>query len=422
MAPQALKAVAPPETAPATFINVRGQNDGYWRCEAPARAVGARTELITQDEMNDVLMYPHDTEPFRWHIHVETQDGPQVIRHKRDWQVLCNEHKRLRLNSFWIELPDLEGAAVWIRPCTVRMQMAAQMQEHGHRTIAEWDDNYISNPKHSAHLRDIGWDETSVDEHLKTTCFMDAVVFSTEHLRDVYDFEIRRRWRKWFPGPERPPKPELYVCGNHVDERDWPEVIERDGPIRVGWMGSASHIHDVDLIWGAMMYATQNGAETWMIGYNPASDPEKFAIKVNGRAQLSEREWERMMQWAKVGAKGVEWRDLAPYERFALPLDIGLCPLLTNEMTLGKSDVKFIEYTISGAATIAMNNLVYNRTIIHGETGLLVGSDVEMVAAVKLLMGNEKLRLELVANAQQYVREERGGKQMRDEWMEAING
>jgi hypothetical protein len=45
-----------------------------------------------------------------------------------------------------------------------------------------------------------------------------------------------------------------------------------------------------------------------------------------------------------------------------------------------------------------------------------------MVTAVERLIRDDNLRERLVANAQQYVREERGGKQLRDEWTEAIRG
>jgi glycosyltransferase involved in cell wall biosynthesis len=87
---------------------------------------------------------------------------------------------------------------------------------------------------------------------------------------------------------------------------------------------------------------------------------------------------------------------------------------------LGKSDVKAVEYAISGAAVVAQNNEVYNRTWVHGETALLVGSPQEMLQAVDLLVRDENLRLRLIENARQYVREERGLKQLQDEWGAAV--
>ena len=107
---------------------------------------------------------------------------------------------------------------------------------------------------------------------------------------------------------------------------------------------------------------------------------------------VSERSQHKYDQWKKVGFNHVPWVDPGIYERIQIPLDIGLCPLLTNVQTLGKSDVKFLEYTINGAATIAQNNAVYNRTIIHGETGLLVGSPSEMITMCLVMASRTPLR------------------------------
>lgn len=414
--------MAPPATAPATFINIHGRNDVYWRCEAPARAIGAKTELIDEARMNRVA-WPHNTRPLRWHLEITRPDGSTILcKTKKEWEQLTRARTQfIRRRAIF---PDMEGTAVWIRPCLARATLARQMQEeHGTRIVAEVDDNYIGNPRNSIWGRQTGWDDDESDLHMKGMCSMDAIVFSTALLRDIYDLDMRRRWKTWFrdvPPARRPKKPDLYVARNNVDERDWPERVERDGPIRVGWMGSPSHIWDVDLAWPALRYAGMNGAEVWMIGLNPVTDYD--TVQVDGVQVRSRRSQEKIDAWKRVGFKHIPWRQPEKFERFALPLDIGLCPLVTNTTTLGKSDVKAIEYTISGAAVVAQNNAVYNRTWIHGETALLAGSPSEMIDAVALLMRDEKLRQRLVANAQQYVREERGLKQMQTEWMEAIKG
>ena len=66
--------------------------------------------------------------------------------------------------------------------------------------------------------------------------------------------------------------------------------------------------------------------------------------------------------------------------------------------------------------------VVYNKTLIHGETALLAGGPQEMLEMTELLMKDENLRLRLVANLQQYIREERCEKQMKEEWLSAIAG
>lgn len=292
-------------------------------------------------------------------------------------------------------------------------------EQHGIRTIAELDDNYVSNPKLNLALRTQGAGDEGKLMHLKSVCSMSAIVFSTHWLRDYY-------WRVIRDTFGATPHLQLYVCRNHVPSSVWPKRVERTGPVRVGWMGSPSHVWDINLAWGAFMHARNLGAETHIIGYNPVSDPlgQGFTFEIDGEElnNRSERSSFNIDQWFKVGFKHTPWVTPEKYQRLALPLDIGLCPLITNDHTLGKSDVKAIEYTISGAAVIAQNNAVYNRDWVHGETALLVGSPQEMLEATELLIRNHRLREQLVANAQQYVRECRSDKQLKEEWLVALRG
>src|SRR5262249_23733412 len=110
------------------------------------------------------------------------------------------------------------------------------------------------------------------------------------------------------------------------------------------------------------------------------------------------------------------------YHRRYLNIDIGLAPLVNNDHTMGKSDIKGLEYTMSGAAFVAQNNLVYNRTWKHGETALLAGGPDEMAHAVADLINNHRQREELAEAAKQYVLEERTIQGNLHEWQEAIVG
>lgn len=366
-----------PSEAPATFYAVVGGNDLYWRVEAPAKAIGAKLCILPESDAAAILQNTGQ-EAFRWEL--GEGDTPAVY-------------------------PDHEGTAVWTRPDPLRAAHLVAMREAGILTVSEVDDNYISNAKLNIFTRTNKWNSTHHRFHLGSMASADRIVFSTEWLRDRYWKPMKQTWRK-------DELPETFVCRNNVDEADWPEPIPHDGPLRVAWMGSPMHVWDVDIAWAALLHATRNlGCEAWLVGYNPA-DPDP--------PPTIEKGFEKVRQWRKVGAKHIPWQKPADYHRMAIPADIGLCPLLRNDHTLGKSDVKFIEYTMSGAAVIASNNEVYNRTIVHGETGLLVGSAEEMLQAVERLVRDHKLRETLLNNAQQYVREERGLKQLREEWGVAI--
>lgn len=389
----------------STWYALQGGNDLYWRCEAPARAVGGRLNVIPEEGGLYAVTMPNRDSALHWGINLTLEDGTVFTADSPEaWYAATHSGFMVRESDAFF--PNHEGAAVWIRPDMVRATLARSMQKHGVRTVYEVDDNYTSAAKHNIFMLANGWNEKGALDHLRAMSTGDAIAYSTTLLRDIY----HRAFRK-FLGKIK--LPESFVCMNNVDAGDWPDRIERDGPLRVGWMGSPSHVWDVDIAWPALLWASRNGAETHMIGYNPAN-PEFPVTNPKAKSKLS--------AWRQVGFKHTPWVTPKQYHRLALPLDIGLCPLLTNENTVGKSDVKAVEYTISGAAVIAQNNPVYNRTWVHGETALLVGSPQEMLDATIRLMRDDGLRERLVANAQQYVREERSGDRMRDEWMEAIRG
>jgi hypothetical protein len=150
------------------------------------------------------------------------------------------------------------------------------------------------------------------------------------------------------------------------------------------------------------------------MGYNPA-DPKEMII-------TSDRAFHKIKQWEKAISRGIEWEQMDGTKRMQIPFDIGLCPLLHNHYTMGKSDIKAVEYTISGAAVVASNTPVYNTNWVHGETALLASSPREMLEHVELLIRKPSLRERLVEAAQQYVREERDLSKHANEWQEAVLG
>lgn len=364
----------------ATWFTIVGNSDYYWRVVAPATAIGAKTVQIPEEGGYYAVTQPNDDSVFPWSIEPEITYGA------------------------------LEGdAAVFTRPDPPRGMHAQAMEEvYGVRTVAEVDDNYLSPTKFNIYMKSNGFDAKHRLSHLKSVSSMKAAIFTTEWLRDAYWKDIKKEF-----GGRGYRLPEMFVCGNHLFLEDWPGPIKRDGPLRVGWMGSPSHLWDVDNIWPALMYAKQEGCETVMIGFDP-SEPE--------HAVESAKSLFKTKQWKKVGATNVPWRKLDGTTRMALPLDIGLCPLLYNQFTLGKSDIKAVEYTISGAAVVCQSHPVYTRHWKHEETCLLAGSPNEFIEATKRLIRDPELRRSLVVAAQEYVRTERDITKHADTWREAVLG
>jgi O-antigen biosynthesis protein len=241
-----------------------------------------------------------------------------------------------------------------------------------------------------------------VNDHARSICSGDGIIVSTEHLRDVY-------WKQLGDLFGKKNLPEIFVCRNLVDERFVPTDLvppREDGKLRVGYMGSDSHLWDVDLIYEACVEAFVNGHEIVFIGIDPAN--------INPIYRRSKKDWSR------IDYTHIPWTNT--FRGTALPLDIGFCPLVVDEHTLCKSDIKWLEYALSGAATIAQNCLVYNRTAKHNETALLASGPAEYVHQMRRLIQDAELRKSLVDATREYIREERMLLDHADEWKQAVYG
>lgn len=408
---------APPKRGecPATFITVVGGNDIYWRVQAPAETLGAKVIRVPLTGFVDAFTTPNTKTAFPWSMTALLENGrTRQINTKVGWERFTA--KRPRVITQGAVFPAVEGVVVQTRPNPAQAVLAQAMRTNGHRTIAESDDNYFAATNLNLAMRETQWGEEARDAHARSFASHEECVFSTPWLRDRYYKEFRTRFGKRYV-------PNLYVCGNHVPEHHWPERVERDGPVRVGFMGSSSHIWDLNLSYAAFHLAKSLGCEVVMVGYNPAH-PDNIPDRVTADGKevelRSEKSKDYIAKWRAVVTHHIPWVEPGDYHRSALPLDIGLCPLRVDDFTLGKSDVKAIEYTISGAAVVCSNTPVYNRHWKHGETCLMGNSVTELAMATQRLIHDPKLRFELVSNAQQYVLENRGVRQIREEWGDVL--
>jgi glycosyltransferase involved in cell wall biosynthesis/SAM-dependent methyltransferase len=104
-----------------------------------------------------------------------------------------------------------------------------------------------------------------------------------------------------------------------------------------------------------------------------------------------------------------EFEPLCSYDRYQSVLgaaDIALLPLEPTRFNGHKSDLKFIESAALGVSVLA-SPTVYDRTIRHGETGLIYGSPEEFAMLLDRLIREGPLRRALARNAYRYVAEHR---------------
>ena len=387
----------------SSWYAVKGPNgDLTWRVESPALAVGAKVNYIPDETGAEALYWPNLGGDFPWVMRGRYDDGSEaVISSKDEWKQAVDEHGSLTDVS--CDYPEQEGdAAVFTRPLAWLAAHMMEMRSQGIRVSAEVDDNYLSPQRLNIFMRKSGWDENDRDNHMRSVCVGDALILSTEYLRDLYWKGLKKEFGKTH-------LPEMHVCRNHVDRRFMPAAFvppRTDGRLRIGYMGSDSHIWDVDLIYEALLFAFELGHEIVMVGLHPQM--------LNPKYRASKKDWSR------IEYTHIPWSN--DYRGTALPLDIGFAPLLVNDHTLGKSDIKALEYAMSGAATIAQNCLVYNRTLKHGETVLFANSPQEYVTQLAWLIGDNELREQLVKNTRQYIAEERLLENNVQEWRDAVYG
>jgi glycosyltransferase involved in cell wall biosynthesis len=105
---------------------------------------------------------------------------------------------------------------------------------------------------------------------------------------------------------------------------------------------------------------------------------------------------------------GAEVLQLVPFEAFyqmfgQVQTYIGLAPLCANVFNKSKSNLKFLEYTVHGAVTVASNFGPYKDTMEDGVTGILVSDNRDWYDKVRMLINDPDMHARILKNAQELV-------------------
>jgi hypothetical protein len=106
-----------------------------------------------------------------------------------------------------------------------------------------------------------------------------------------------------------------------------------------------------------------------------------------------------------------------PHALSTLRVDIGLAPLHDTPFNQAKSDIKYLEYSATGAATIASPLAPY-RASVQADRGVLVLANTadEWAVAIGRLIDDPHLRQRLATNAYEWVRDERSIEAVAHTW------
>jgi len=183
----------------------------------------------------------------------------------------------------------------------------------------------------------------------------------------------------------------VYVLPNMLDcgSPRWQARMKKPPHKKVvGWSGGDTHYSDLEILRDVLpAIAARPDVKVLVQGMNPGFWDDNNRIHVE----------DFIVDFIK------------DYPRAISRFDIGLCPVMDHEFnTQGKSDLKFLDYTMIGAATIASNRRPYTDSMIHGKNGLLVGDDPqEWIDAINRLLDQPGLRRKLAWNADFYLKKHR---------------
>lgn len=256
------------------------------------------------------------------------------------------------------------------------------VQKKGKKFILEMDDDIFSIPEWtpSEEYRNPKWS-------LKRAIDMsDEIWVSTDVLAEAVN---------------RPSK--THVLPNLIDYNAFPQPLEPTDPIRILWMGSMWHDKDLEQVVNPIIKLLEEYKEKIQVifwGCLPTAFADYKRVPGQNMAVLKQTD--------KFG-KNLLYLEGIPFKFYFDSLIkvrpyIGIAPLYDCKFNDSRSNIKYLEYSMAGAATIAVDCPPY-KCISHNEDGLLVEPHDEegWYNALKRLIEDKKLHDELVLNAREKV-------------------
>jgi SAM-dependent methyltransferase len=184
---------------------------------------------------------------------------------------------------------------------------------------------------------------------------------------------------------------QISVVPNRLDDRIWSvcadEVAHPSRSVRFLYMGTQTHRPDFDQLIKPTLSHLKNefGDRIQLDLIGVANEPGPGG------------EWNIVQRPAEIGSS---YPAFATWLQSLGAYDVGLAPLLDAVFNRCKSDVKWLEYSAMGLATIATDLPSYNQSIEHERTGLLVAANAnDFREAMHRLIVDFELRQMIRRNA-----------------------
>jgi hypothetical protein len=166
--------------------------------------------------------------------------------------------------------------------------------------------------------------------------------------------------------------PNVAVIPNSVDPEEW-SCQPRSGEPRIGWTGSPTHFADLAVALDAIREVQKKQPFLFVlqgICQEESLDELLAVLQARWGKALFETPLGRSIKHFMDKLSGVryEFHPNVPLEQHPqkvcdLKLDIGIAPLLDDMFNRNKSCIKYYEYAMSGAVTLASHVLPYSTEV-----------------------------------------------------------
>lgn len=287
------------------------------------------------------------------------------------------------------ELMQWADLIIWQRQYKPELlEFAKKYKALGKKQIFELDDDLFSiTPANPAYKHYPNAVLKQLIEFIKTC---DAVTCSTEPLKQV----LQQYHNKVYVLPN-------CILSNYMIP---PNPIKDE--IRVGWIGSAHHHDDLKYAVHAIKEVQSKYKNVKLVFMGGTID--KY-FDMFDKTRLEYHPW-------------VDFKDY--YDKLnSLNLHIGLAPIEDNKFNISKSNLRWLEYSLCGAATIASDVYPYSNAIENDKDGIIVKKNkhTEWIKSLTNLIENPNKINELCLNSQIKVRKEHDYYKNIESWLNTYN-
>jgi len=235
----------------------------------------------------------------------------------------------------------------------------AYAKERGKLLVAELDDYIDITPDHPMYAEHQRLDAPTFTRALLTVA--DIVTTTTEDLaKELKEYNKN-----------------VFVLPNCLDFELWgDEPLENDSDeIRIVWAGSSTHEADLKMLKPVIFEILEKYPQV------------KFLYAGDGNI------WKSNLFEKHPRTEYIEPTDLDswPAKLRSFRADIGVAPLIDTRFNRCKSNLKWLEYSAYKIPGV-YSNIVYGKTVVDGETGLIAKTPKEFVNQLSRLIEDKELR------------------------------